>query len=55
MIDKKTVEALLRERGIPDDKKILWRDNRASTYKQVYDYLMKYPELRMTDIPGIWE
>ena len=39
---KERVEALLRERGLVGA--IVWRDNRASTYQQVYDWVMKYPE-----------
>ena len=39
---KERVEALLRERGLVGD--IVWRDNRASTYQQVYDWVMKHPE-----------
>lgn len=39
---KEKVENLVRARGAMGD--IIWRDNRASTYQSVYDYLMKYPE-----------
>jgi hypothetical protein len=41
-MNKERVEALLRERGLTSD--IIWRDNRKSTYQQVYDWLMKHPE-----------
>lgn len=40
---KEQVEALLQSRGVTDI--IVWRDHCASTYQQVYDYLMKHPEL----------
>lgn len=39
---KEQVEALMRERGLVGD--IVWRDNRASTYQGVYDWLVKHPE-----------
>ena len=39
---KEKVESLIRERGATGD--IVWRDNRASTYREVYEYLKKYPE-----------
>jgi hypothetical protein len=39
---KERVESMLRERGLTGD--IIWRDNRKSTYQQVYDWLMKHPE-----------
>ena len=42
---KEQVERVMRERGLVGD--IIWRDNRASTYQQVYDYLMKYPTLTL--------
>ena len=44
---KEKVETLMRERGATYD--IVWRDNRKSTYQQVYDYLMKHPELRLDE------
>lgn len=39
---KEQVETLMRERGLVGD--IVWRDNRASTYQSVYDWLVKHPE-----------
>jgi hypothetical protein len=44
---KERVENLIRERGATGD--IVWRDNRASTYRAVYEYLMKYPERTLED------
>ena len=41
-VTREQVEAVMRERGMTGD--IVWRDNRASTYQQVYDWLMKHPE-----------
>lgn len=42
---KQRVEALIRERGMVGN--IVWRDNRASTYQQVYDYLINRPEFTL--------
>ena len=42
---KEKVEALLSERGLTGS--LIWRDNRPSTYQQVYDYAISHPELRL--------
>ena len=44
---KEKVEKMIRERGATGD--IVWRDNRASTYRAVYEYLKKYPERTLED------
>jgi len=42
-VTKEIVEALLRERGLPDGREIIWRDDLQSTYQDVYDYLISRP------------
>jgi hypothetical protein len=49
---KQKVESLIRERGATGD--IVWRDNRASTYQGVYEFLMKYPEGTLEDF-GVYK
>ena len=47
LIFKEKVESLIRERGVTGN--IVWRDNRASTYRVVYEFLKKYPEKTLED------
>lgn len=47
LVFKERVESLIRERGATGD--IVWRDNRASTYRKVYEFLKKYPEKTLED------
>lgn len=47
LLFKEKVESLIRERGGIGE--IVWRDNRASTYRSVYEYLKKYPEKTLED------
>ena len=42
LVLKERVESLIRERGGTGD--IVWRDNLASTYRAVYEYLKKHPD-----------
>lgn len=47
LLFKERVESLIRERGATGT--IVWRDNRASTYRGVYEFLKKYPERTLED------
>ncbi len=47
LVFKERVESLIRERGGTGE--IVWRDNLASTYRAVYEYLKKYPEKTLED------
>ena len=47
LVFKERVESLIRERGATGD--IVWRDNLASTYRAVYEYLKKHPEYTFED------
>lgn len=49
-MNKTKVEALLRKRGFTDT--VIWRDNRKSTYAQVYEYLMKHPNYKIETTTG---
>lgn len=53
-MNKETVEKLLRERGVPDNEDIIWRDSRKSTYQGIYDYLREHPDIRYDDTLRIW-
>jgi len=48
LLFKEKVESLIRERGGIGE--IVWRDNRASTYRGVYEYLMKHPERTLENL-----
>ena len=44
---KEKVEKMIRERGGTGE--IVWRDDLASTYRAVYEYLKKHPEYTFED------